>query len=179
MEATLNERKELIKKQFCEICQFPKNVHYQIAACGKCGFPKSNLKELCKQLGLVCLNCNQSLEGFLKCPTYGEVIQRLKKECAQIHHEDPDYRKLTKLIKDYSDKEFNSQRTTSNITKSDDEAVSELSNMVKKLQIEKDDKFNNIYNKYNPNDQSAFNYSFSHSSGVNDDIIVAIPAAVQ
>ncbi|GBC05691.1 hypothetical protein RclHR1_06380002 [Rhizophagus clarus] len=126
METMIKERRSLIDQQLCTKCQLPNHVHGQIAACAKCGFPKSCLKELNKvaikkenknddddsnnsnnnndeKIGLICGNCNNPLENYLKCPTYLEIAQRMRKERECLPYEDPNFAKLSKIIKQYSD----------------------------------------------------------------------------
>jgi hypothetical protein len=114
MEKKIKERKSLINQQLCIKCHLPKHVHNQIAACAKCGFPKSCLKELNKTATkcenendnnnnnnntLICGNCNDPLENYLKCPTFTEVSQRMRKERECLPYEDPNFAKLNKVIK--------------------------------------------------------------------------------
>ncbi|CAG8437686.1 15521_t:CDS:2 [Acaulospora morrowiae] len=170
MESIINERKALIQKQYCELCRLPKHVHHQIAACGKCGFPRSNVDELSKvaikkeqsdtifedlkireQLGFVCTNCNQSLEGFLKCPTYGEIATRMRKEREQVAYEDPNFIKLSEIVKEYSEKEKKlkppiQKSTKPNLSGDPNDKIKELTNMTKELHI---DGLNNQNNQGN------------------------------
>jgi hypothetical protein len=122
METMLKARKSLIDQQLCTKCQLPNHVHSEIAACAKCGFPKSRLEELNKiavrkenenddynnnnsnnsnnkKIGLTCGNCNNPLVNYLKCPTFIEVAQRMRKERECLPYEDPNFAKLSKIIK--------------------------------------------------------------------------------
>ncbi|CAG8440546.1 4019_t:CDS:2 [Acaulospora colombiana] len=185
MESLINARKTLVQRQFCDLCKLPKHVHHQIAACGKCGFPRSNMEELSKvaikkelsdsifedlklkeQLGFVCTNCNQSLEGFLKCPTYGEVATRMRKERELVQFEDPNFQKLSNIVKEYAEKERNSKplvqkSTKPNLTTKDSgDKVNELANMTKELHIGSKNvqPVSNNPNAYPPNNQGNYEY---------------------
>ncbi|RIA84898.1 hypothetical protein C1645_742003 [Glomus cerebriforme] len=157
METMINARKSLINQQLCAKCQLPKHVHSQMAACAECGFPKSHLEELNKiaiknenendndnnnnnsnsgntfnsndkKIGLICGNCNHPLVNYLKCPSFIEIAQRMRKERECLPYEDPNFAKLSKIIKQYSDLE--KQKDTNSIPARkcvpDDDTVNEL-----------------------------------------------------
>ncbi|CAI2184235.1 6816_t:CDS:2 [Funneliformis geosporum] len=112
MEQMIKARKALVDQQLCSNCELAKHVHNHMVACSTCGFPKSNLEEL-----------NKQLTNYLKCPTFTEIAQRMRKERECLPYDDPNFAKLSKVIKDTNSKSFPSlkqpRRTTQTFTKNE------------------------------------------------------------
>ncbi|RIB04253.1 hypothetical protein C2G38_2222881 [Gigaspora rosea] len=121
LQNDINDRKNRINQQICSNCDQPKHVHHHIAACGECGYPEIKIEDLyefaiCKDdddndeeedgcgikiSDLSCPRCDSRLQGFLQCPDYTEVVERIRLELNEMKYDDPDYRKLVEVKERY------------------------------------------------------------------------------
>ncbi|CAG8525460.1 3114_t:CDS:2, partial [Dentiscutata heterogama] len=91
LQNEIDDRKNRINQQTCNNCDQPKHVHHHIAACGECGYPEMKIEDL----------CDSRLQGFLQCPDYTEVVERIRLELNEMKYNDPDYKKLVEIKERY------------------------------------------------------------------------------